>query len=137
MRTRLIDLNVSQASGFTTRKVNGNKYQTNGYEVVLGIKPVIGRNFNWDLNLNWSSSIRKLKEIYNGNAKFGNLVVGDRADSYYSTVWEKNANGELILDANSGLPIRDPFQRKVGNLDTYLEIWFPEQVQNQRFCNQC
>ena len=130
---QIIDLNVSQASGFTTRKVNGNKYQTNGYEVVLGIKPVVGRNFNWDLNLNWSSSIRKLKEIYNGNAKFGNLVVGDRADSYYSTVWEKNAKGELILDANSGLPIRDPFQRKVGNLDPTWRFGFQNRFKIKDF----
>ncbi|KQB98653.1 SusC/RagA family TonB-linked outer membrane protein [Pedobacter sp. Hv1] len=130
---QIIDLNVSQASGFTTRKVNGNKYQTNGYEVVLGIKPVVGRNFSWDLNLNWSSSIRKLKEIYNGNAKFGNLVVGDRADSYYSTVWEKNAKGELILDANSGLPIRDPFQRKVGNLDPTWRFGFQNKFKIKDF----
>jgi TonB-linked SusC/RagA family outer membrane protein len=114
---QIIDLSISQASGFNTRKVNGNKYETNGYEVVLGIKPVTAPHFGWDLNLNWSSSIRKITDIYNGLNKFGNLSVGDRADSYYSTVWEKSADGQLILDANSGLPIRDPYQRKVGNID--------------------
>ncbi|SDL92959.1 TonB-linked outer membrane protein, SusC/RagA family [Pedobacter sp. ok626] len=121
---QIIDLNISQASGFSTRKVNGNKYQTNGYEVVLGVKPIVNPNFSWNLNLNWSSSIRKLTEIYGNNPKFGNLVVGDRADSYYSTVWEKSADGQLILDANSGLPIRDPFQRKVGNIDPTWRVGF-------------
>ncbi|MBC7416985.1 MAG: SusC/RagA family TonB-linked outer membrane protein [Pedobacter sp.] len=121
---QIIDLSISQASGFSTRKVNGNKYRTNGYEVVVGVKPIVNPNFSWNLNLNWASSIRKITEIYNNQLKFGNLSVGDRSDSYYSTVWEKNANGELVLDANSGLPIRDPFQRKVGNLDPNWRIGF-------------
>lgn len=130
---QIIDLSVSQASGFATRKVNGNKYQTNGYEVVLGVKPITNKNFSWDLNINGSSSIRKLKEIYNNNAKFGNLVVGDRADSYFSTVWEKSADGQLILDKNSGLPIRDPFQRKVGNLDPTWRFGFQNRFKIKDF----
>jgi len=121
---QIIDLPISQAAGFTTRKVNGNKFTTNGYEVILGAKPINNRNFAWDFNVNWSSSIRKITEIYNGASKFGNLVVGDRADSYYSTVWEKSADGQLVLDANSGLPNRDPFQRKVGNLDPTWRFGF-------------
>ena len=129
----IIDLPISQASGFTTRKVNGNKYETNGYEVVLGVKPVTNRNFAWDFNVNWSSSIRKLTEIYGGNSKFGNLSVGDRADSYYSTVWEKSADGQLILDANSGLPIRDPFQRKVGNLEPTWRFGFQNRFKIKDF----
>ncbi|WP_443943886.1 SusC/RagA family TonB-linked outer membrane protein [Pedobacter sp. AW1-32] len=130
---QIIDLSVSQASGFSTRKVNGNKYKTNGYEVVLGVKPITNRNFSWDLNLNWSSSIRKITEIYNGNAKFGNLSVGDRADSYYSTVWEKSADGQLILDANSGLPIQDPYQRKVGNIDPTWRVGFQNRFKIKDF----
>ncbi len=130
---QIIDLNVSQASGFATRKVNGNKYQTNGFEVVLGVKPIVNTNFSWDFNLNWSTSIRKLKEIYNNNAKFGNLVVGDRADSYFGTVWEKSADGQLILDANSGLPIRDPFPRKIGNLDPTWRFGFQNRFKIKDF----
>jgi len=85
------------------------------------------------MNLNWSSSIRKITEIYGGNKKFGNLSVGDRADSYFSTVWEKNAAGELILDANSGLPIRDPYQRKVGNLDPTWRVGFQNRFRIKDF----
>lgn len=130
---QIIDLNVSQASGFATRKVNGNKYQTNGFEVVLGLKPIVNNNFAWDFNVNWSTSIRKIKEIYNNNAKFGNLIVGDRADSYFNTVWEKSADGQLILDANSGLPIRDPFQRKVGNIDPTWRFGFQNRFKIKDF----
>ncbi|MCM5527675.1 SusC/RagA family TonB-linked outer membrane protein [Parasegetibacter sp. NRK P23] len=114
---QIIDLSVSEASGFNSRKVNGNQYTTNGFEVVAGIKPILQKNFSWNMGLNWSRSVRKLTEIYNNQAKYGNFVVGDRADAYYSTVWQKSATGEVILDGNTGLPIKDPFVKNVGNLD--------------------
>ena len=36
----------------------------------------------------------------------GNLKVGDRADAFYGSQWQKSADGELILDEN-GMPTKD------------------------------
>jgi TonB-linked SusC/RagA family outer membrane protein len=113
---QIIDLAISEASGFTSRKVNGNVYKTNGFEAVANFKAIQAKNFSWTVGANWARYVRKLDEIYNGQAKYGNLVVGDRVDSYYNTVWQKSATGELILDQR-GLPIRDAYQRNIGHLD--------------------
>jgi TonB-linked SusC/RagA family outer membrane protein len=113
---QIIDLAISEASGYTSRKVNGNVYKTNGFEAVANFKAIQAKNFSWTVGANWSRYVRKLTEIYNGQAKYGNLVVGDRTDSYYNTVWQKSASGELILDQR-GLPIRDTYQRNIGHLD--------------------
>lgn len=113
---QIMDLGISEASGFTSRKVNGNVYKTNGFEVVAGLKAMRKKDFSWDVSANWSRYVRKITEIYNDQARFGNLKLGDRTDSYYAQVWMKSAEGQLILDAK-GLPIRDAYVQNLGHLD--------------------
>lgn len=114
---QIIDLDIPESSGFTSRKVNGNVYHTNGVEVMARVKPLQRQDFSWDMGINWNTSVRKITEIYGNQKKFRDLQVGDRADSYYATVWENSADGELILDANSGLPAKNPYPVNLGHLD--------------------
>lgn len=63
---QIIDLNISNASGFTSRKVNGNQYTTNGWEIMANVQAIKNKDFQWDFSLNWSKSVKKLTEIYGG-----------------------------------------------------------------------
>lgn len=113
---QIIDLNISNASGFTSRKVNGNQYTTNGWEIMANVQAIKNKDFQWDFSLNWSKSVKKLTEIYGGQKKFGDLKVGDRADAFYGSQWQKSADGELILDEN-GMPTKDAYKQYLGHLD--------------------
>src|SRR5690606_14759647 len=113
---QIIDLPISEASGFTSRKVNGNVYTTKGVEVVLAGIPVQSANFQWDANLNWSRRVRHLTEIYGDQERFGNLFLNDRADAFYATVWQKSPDGQLILN-NNGLPVIDSYSKNIGHRD--------------------
>lgn len=113
---QIIDLPISNTSGFENRKVNGNEYTTNGLEVVLSAKPVLTDDFSWNLTANWSRKVQRITEIYGDNATYNNLRLNDRADSYYATVWQKSADGDLILGAN-GMPIRDSYPQLLGHND--------------------
>ncbi len=120
---QIINLPISETSGFTSRLVNGNIYKTNGFEVMLGLVPFSNKDFRWSMNLNFSGQVKKLAEIYNNNPKYGDLKVGDRADAIYATVWQKSAEGKLILDSR-GMPIRDNYRQFVGNqLSDYMYGW--------------
>lgn len=130
---QIIDLNVSEASGFTSRKVNGNEYITNGWEIILGARPITMKNFRWETAVNWSKSVKKLDKIYGGQNKYNNLKVGDRADSYYGTVWQKSADNQLILDANSVLPIKDPHLKKLGHTDPSWRFGFQNKFKIKDF----
>lgn len=114
---QIINLPTSQASGFSSRKVNGNQYTTNGVEVMLNANPVKKNNFRWDVGLNWSTSVKKLTEIYGGAAKYGNYSLNERVDNYYATGWLKTADGELIVSESNGLPTRDSYAQMHGHLD--------------------
>ncbi|MDR0938019.1 MAG: SusC/RagA family TonB-linked outer membrane protein [Mediterranea sp.] len=130
---QIINLNVSEASGYDSRKVNGNIYRTNGWEVVMAFKPVVGKRFSWDSSVNWSRSVRKLAEIYGDQGTFNNLKPGDRADAFYGTVWQRNASGELILDPNSALPIHDPYPAKLGHTDPSWRLGFQNRFKIRDF----
>lgn len=111
----IILLPLALSSGYPYRFVNGNKYTTNGVELVLNATPISNKNFSWNVVINWSSNIRKLSEIYGGQTKFGDLRVGDRADAMYATEWQKTPDGQLILDKNSGLPTQSAYKTFIGN----------------------
>jgi hypothetical protein len=114
---QIIDLAISAASGFDYRKVNGNQYTTNGFEVVLNANPVKSKNFRWDITLNWDSKVKKLSKIYGGAKKYGNYSAGERIDNYYATGWMKSADGQLILSESNGLPSKDPFPKMFGHTE--------------------
>lgn len=115
-KNNIIQLPISDASGFTSRYVNGNVYTTNGAELILTAEPIRTSKFKWNVATNWSTNIKKLTEIYGGQEKYGNLKKGDRADALYATEWQKTPDGQLILDS-SGMPIKNTFLTHVGNQD--------------------
>ena len=113
---QIIDLPTSIASGFNSRKVNGNEYTTKGYEIVLGVTPIRIENFQWNSSVNWSQLEKRITGIYGNQERYGNLYLNDRADSYYDRVWQKSPDGQVILNDN-GLPIRDNFEQNLGHTD--------------------
>ncbi|MFV0554943.1 MAG: SusC/RagA family TonB-linked outer membrane protein [Mangrovibacterium sp.] len=113
---QIIDLSISEASGFTSRTVNGNEYTTNGLEFVVMAKPVVKKDFSWGITANASHKVRKLTAIYDDATNYGNLKLGDRADAAYATVWSKSAEGKLIVGTD-GMPIFDEYKANVGNYD--------------------
>lgn len=130
---QIIDLSISEASGFGSRKVNGNEYTTNGFELMLNYAAIQRNKFTWDIGLNWSKFEKKITAIYGNEELFENLKVGDRADAYYARVWQKSAEGELILDVNTGLPTRDPFLTKIGHLDPSWRFGIQNQFNINKF----
>jgi len=116
-RNQIIDLPISEASGFDSRRVNGNEYTTNGWELGVNVVPIRTSAFNWDVDANWSRRVRRLTSIYGGQDTFRNLSVGERADNYYTTGWMKTQDGRLILDEETGLPTQDPNPQLKGHLN--------------------
>jgi TonB-linked SusC/RagA family outer membrane protein len=130
---QIIDLSISEASGYRSRKVNGNEYTTNGFELMMNYAAIKRDKFSWNMGLNWTKFEKNITAIYGDDDTFGNLKVGDRADSYYATVWQKSAEGQVILDANTGLPTRDPFPTKIGHLDPSWRFGIQNQFNINKF----
>lgn len=130
---QIIDLSISEASGFTSRKVNGNEYTTEGFEIMVNAYPVKTSSLNWGINLNVSQMVKRITEIYGGADKYGNYALNERIDNYYSTGWMKAPNGKVILSRETGLPIKDPFPQKFGHTEPDVRFGFINTVKFKRF----
>jgi TonB-dependent SusC/RagA subfamily outer membrane receptor len=111
---QIIDLPLSEASGFSARRVNGNRYSTGGIEAVVRGHLLSLQSLDWYVTFNWSHYVTRLTDIYGGGDHYGNLHLGDRADTYYATVWQRDADKRLLLDVN-GLPSKDPVPQQLGH----------------------
>ena len=107
---------VSQASGYSSKLINANKYKREGWEVVLNATPVKNpRSLTWDLSLNWSRHRRYLLELPEGINDLNGVTIGDRMDLYRGWVFARSSDGDIIYEG--GLPTWDPFIKKLGYQD--------------------
>jgi TonB-linked SusC/RagA family outer membrane protein len=113
----IISESVSIATGYTSVKDNGRKYDTRGFELVINAMPVKTTNFMWDVDFNVSTVHKYLIAMENGLKQDGYIKAGSRVDQIYMYPWLKDPNGNLILNPGTGLPSQDPYQRFTGNYD--------------------
>lgn len=107
---------VSQASGYSSKLINANKYKREGWEVVLNLSPVkIQNTFTWDVAFNWSRHRRYLLELPEGITDLNGVKVGERMDLYRGWVFNKSSDGKIIYEG--GLPTWDPYIKKLGFQD--------------------
>ncbi len=50
----ILNVDVTTVSGFTEKVINAGRIERNGIELQLDGKPVVGKNFNWDVTLNFA-----------------------------------------------------------------------------------
>lgn len=84
---------VSQASGYTSKTANYGSYKNTGWEVTVSGTPVQTKNFNWNVNVNWSTFVRKWKK--HPNPDLWNKD-GDRVDMVYGEGFVRTPDGQLV-----------------------------------------
>lgn len=86
---QIMPISVSTSSGYNQFFVNGGTIQNQGIELTLNGTPIKGRNFAWDITVNWSENRNKVLSLYGGQpsfivAKYQNSVqlVAETGKSY-------------------------------------------------------
>ncbi|AUC84439.1 SusC/RagA family TonB-linked outer membrane protein [Polaribacter sp. ALD11] len=111
----IINLPISLGSGFSSRKENAHQFTTNGYEVSVRATPIKNDNFRWDVLTNWSKKVQRVTRLDEGAEKYNDLKLNERTDAFYATVWEKSADGQLILDSKTSMPTKNAYKQNIGN----------------------
>jgi hypothetical protein len=122
----IVNVPLSQASGYSSLLVNGNVFDRRGIELVLNATPVKSKDFAWDILLNYTSFEEVVDSWYNG-AQYGTLSpfypntikVGERTDTYVGYAWQTSPEGKVVYDDN-GNPQYIPQQVNMGH---YNEDW--------------
>ncbi|PRY39977.1 TonB-linked SusC/RagA family outer membrane protein [Spirosoma oryzae] len=124
----IFNLPQSEASGYPGRLVNGIKTQKKGIELSLtGQALRLPNSFRWDVLVNYSSYVQRLKEVYpegginsvpsnyfvSGSSDARYVNIGDRVDAIYGTQLVRTPDGQLINDAG-GRPIINQTRQFLG-----------------------
>ena len=137
---QIIQTQISSAVGYVTKSINAGDIRNRGVELVINGKPIVGKDFNWSVNLNLSANRNKvlnmpngIKEIVYGAARgYGNagvtmkLIEGQPYGNIYGSYFQRyspDPQDPIVLDKNlplligtNGFPIiSGGTQRLLGN----------------------
>jgi len=127
---QILEIKTTAASGYTSQLINAGKINNHGIEIQLDGSPVQGRNFKWNVGLNYSSNKSKV-EILDYDGKIQNYTIGSSGGvdvlasvgkaygTLYGTAYLRDASGNIVVGAN-GLPKADPQNRVLGH---YTPDW--------------
>jgi len=135
-KNQILDVNVSNASGYLSKLLNAGKIENKGIELQLTATPVKTDNFQWDISVNWAKNKNKVVSLadnlttYQLNTSynpinqetttnsFRGLSVEARVGQAYGTFFGKgflrSPQGEIVYDSQ-GYPMIDPVSRVLGN----------------------
>jgi TonB-linked SusC/RagA family outer membrane protein len=85
-KNQILNIPLSNTSGYETRVINAGSIRNNGVEVMLNVTPVKSKNFAWDAYVNFSANRSKVLELTDG---LTNYVMADRSVSVEARVGER------------------------------------------------
>jgi TonB-linked SusC/RagA family outer membrane protein len=123
---QIMGMATSWTSGYNYRLINAGEIENEGVEISLNTRPVQINDFSWDVNLNFaknSNIVRKLVDdmdmIELEKAAWLDVqvaaMVGENFGSIVGPDFQRNENGEVLIDANTGLPQYDKSNHVLGN----------------------
>ena len=113
------NLRLSYATGFVLMTFNAGEIQNEGIEIQFNASPVRSDNFTWDIlanfTKNWSELVSlpgDVSEFYNSDTwLYGNVRGGARVGGALTTFtgydFQKNEEGEILVNPSNGLPLLD------------------------------
>jgi TonB-linked SusC/RagA family outer membrane protein len=125
---QILSLDVSPATGYLKKLVNGGTINNKGIEAQLGITPVKTKNFTWDIHVNYSRNRSKVKELYQNLKSYelgsdGSVqilaTVGQPYGTIFGTAYERNAAGDIVVGAD-GTPQASATKKILGK---YTPDW--------------
>ena len=127
---QILTVDVSPATGFSQKVINGGRINNKGIEVQLGLTPVKLKDFSWDVTTNYSLNHSKVAAL-DADGRLQSIVLGsDRTvqilaalgqpyGTIYGNAYQRNAAGQIIIGAN-GTPVINPTKQYLGK---YTPNW--------------
>ncbi|WP_025667828.1 SusC/RagA family TonB-linked outer membrane protein [Aquimarina megaterium] len=149
-KDQILPLDISTSTGFNSKIVNAGEIENKGYEVSLFGTPIKTENFEWNINVNWSTYKSEVVSLLDGidnlslsgtlqedvsiNATVGEpygtirgssfkYLNGQRVvdeNGYYVTNEENGVIGNIIPDWNGG--INNTFRYKNASLSFLIDM---------------
>lgn len=125
---QIYSLNMDYASGFTAQNTNLGEIRNRGVELLVNVTPVKTRDFTWTVGWNFTknwSKVLSLPEQLGGQALIWGFqggtslyaMVGQPLGVYTAVVPERTADGKIVANASTGLPVAASGNKIVGDMN--------------------
>jgi len=123
---QLFRQDVPQASGVTSKFINGGDIQNEGIEAVLSVGLLTNTDFKWDVTFNYAANRSEVIRLAEGleSLSYGGdfmrryqLDVGMPWGSIYSRGFERDAQGRVLMNANGTPVITSGQSVNIGNFN--------------------
>ncbi len=123
---QIINLPVSNSTGYSTVTINAGQIDNKGIEVQLNGTPVKSKAFTWDINVNWAKNENKLVSLhpdakvlqlasYQGGVTL-NAIEGEAYGVIRGTDYVY-LDGQKVVDPNTGRYLRTAeSNHEIGNI---------------------
>jgi TonB-linked SusC/RagA family outer membrane protein len=119
----IIPVSVSSGSGFTSKFENIAEISNKGVEIVLSGTPVKTNDFEWNIDVNWTTYRNIVEELAPGveeitlagfSSTRSTAVAGQPYGAIYGSRFQRDANGDFIIDAD-GYPLAEATDGVIGD----------------------
>lgn len=118
----IMPVGVAPSTGYSFKIDNAATLENKGIELDLNATILKIGDFSWDVNVNWNRNRNKVLSLAGTESLFlagfegsaSRAVVGQPVGVIWGGRWDRNAEGELILDAN-GFPTVAPNEGILGD----------------------
>jgi TonB-linked SusC/RagA family outer membrane protein len=133
-KNQILSVAIPSSTSFSSRRINAGEIQNQGIEIMLSGTPVkTSSGFTWESSFNFARNRNKVVELVEGSETYvlaqdrGVSVVAEPGKPFAQIkgskmVWVKDADGNRVIDPNTGLPIRSS-QTQLHDLGNALPDW--------------
>ena len=117
---QIIPIQLPSTIGYRAQFVNAATMTNKGVELLLKVVPVLTKDFKWSLSANYSKNKNNVEKLYKGLSQIsigagtafvgGDIVaaVGKPWGQFLVTSYQRDPDGRVVVDPNTGLPITAP-----------------------------
>ena len=138
-----VDLPPEEKGLYTTKNINVGKIVNRGYEITLDMTPVQTSTITWKTAFNYHMNYNKIEELDPDNpnrriamgSSEGYVTYLEAGGSYgdlYGYKFRRDDQGRIMLDENSGRPLKTQTQEYLGNLEPDWSLGWNNNVQINR-----
>jgi len=140
----IVRVPISNTSGYTSAILNSGELSNKGVEVLITAIAVKTKNFSWTTSYNFAynkSEVIKLADGIStfslGNSANGNAFIKNNVGRTYGAIYGfrklRNANGAIIFDTNSNLPLQTDNNQELGKGVPPLTMGFSNEFRYKNF----
>jgi TonB-linked SusC/RagA family outer membrane protein len=120
-KDQTIPASISYSTGYSSAYINAGELETRGLETDLKLNPLLNLgDFFWNMTISYAYNTSKVISILEGlnelpieDVSFA--IVGQQFPSIKVTDFIRDPQGHIVVDAQTGLPTRDPATKVLGH----------------------